>query len=164
MISIVTSIFNRKMKAFLYPSLFFSFFLILPSCKTYDPYKPKTVEKKSLVKQIKLHVNSLNERNQNGLEAVYEQDYEGLFPVTKFKNKEDLINILLKNQEENEIRIESRIFEIHARQTMGYALLQWTAIAHPDSDQEEILYERKHLQIWEKDSKKNWRLKRSVFY
>lgn len=152
------------MKPYLKTGLFIIIALFVQSCKIYDPYVPKTVEKKALVAQIKVHVNALNDQNRAGLESVYAQDYEGLFPVTHFKNKTELINILLENQKKNEIRIESKILEIHARETMGYALLHWVAIAFPESEQEEILYERKHFQIWEKDDKKNWKLKRSLFY
>ena len=142
-------------------SLLFLFFFT--NCKSNQSLKHNEQLEKSLREQIIFHVKSLNEGNEDGLEKVYSENYEGLFPVTKFESKAELISKLVESQAQQQLLIEFEIIEISASASMAYAILDWIVFEKAGSPQKELLYNKKHLQIWElKD--KNWQLKRSLFY
>ena len=149
-------------------SLFPVYFFILLSisftnCHSSQKLLSSQQLEESLLEQIDFHVKCLNDKNAKGLEKVYAENYEGFSPITKFESKEDLIDILVKNQSQQSIHIEFEIIEISVSTSMAYALLDWKVIEKANTPQEKLLYNKKHLQIWELNSN-NWQLKRSLFY
>ena len=137
--------------------------MFLISCSSTKGLKTEEQLNKSLREQIYYHVKSMNDGNKEGLEKVYSEDYEGIFPVSKFKSKEELITQLIENQQIQKIKIEIEIIELSAKSGMGYAVLNWKAISNFGTPNQDLLYNKKHLQIWiENDN--NWQLTRSLFY
>ncbi len=143
----------------------FSIFLLfsISNCNSTHNLKKSEQLEQSLRKQIIFHVISLNEGNKEGLEKVYAEGYEGIFPVSKFESKEDLISQLVENQKKQGIKVEIEILEVSAKSDMAYAVLDWTAISNFGTANQSELYHTKHLQIWVRVDN-NWQLTRSLFY
>lgn len=144
-----------------------SFFLLIVfsflSCKSNQTLNNSQKYENSLRQQIAFHVKSWNEGNIAGLEKVYAENYEGLSPISKFENKQELINKIVESQKKQQLYIEYEIFELSATASMAYALLNWRAISNFGQQNQDQLYSKKHLQIWIKTGKE-WQLKRSLFY
>ena len=113
--------------------------------------------------RIQLHVKSLNEGNKTALQSIYSVDYEGIFPVSKFESKEDLVSQLIVNQQNQSLKIEFEIIEIVPQKGMAYAILDWKAVTNFGKPDQDELYHKKHLEIWIK-TKGDWQLSRSLFY
>ena len=145
----------------------FTFFILsvfhFTNCKSSQSVKSSEQLVKSLHQQIKFHVKSLNRADQEGLEKVYTEDYEGIFPVSKFESKTELIRQLVENQKNQEIKIEIEILEVSAKSDMAFVVLDWKAIANFGTPTQNELYHKNHLQIWVLNNN-NWQLKRSLFY
>ena len=149
------------------PIFLFSFSITLlfsiSNCNSTRSLKKNEQLEQNLRKQIIFHVKSLNEGNKEGLEKIYAEGYEGIFPVTKFESKAALIIQLIENQKNQKINIEFEILEISAKTDMAYAVLDWKAISNFGTANQVELYHKKHLQIWVLNGK-IWQLKRSLFY
>ena len=140
----------------------FVLLLSFSNCNSSKPLKSNQSNNK-FEATILLLIESMNSSDRKGLEKVYAENYEGIFPIVKFENKSDLIDQLISNQKKQKLKIEFEILEISAKKEMAYALLDWKAIANFGTIEQEELYHKKHFQIWVK-SKDNWQLSRSIFY
>jgi hypothetical protein len=137
--------------------------LFLVNCKSLDRFRNSEQNINYLKNKIESQVKYLNDGNMEGLKSVYAADYEGLSPITKFSSKQKLIDILVENQRKQQLKIEYEIIEISTSATMAYALLDWKVFKKEDTSEAQLLYHKKHFQIWELVNK-NWQLKRSLFY
>lgn len=151
------------LKNLFYNLFLFSISLLSLNCKSTSSLQNTAQDQSDLKNRIELHVKSLNESDEKLLKSIYAADYEGLSPVTKFDSKQDLIAKLVENQRKLNIRIDMEIIEISTTAHMAFTVLKWKAFTNADSPQEQFLYEKVHLQIWEKN-KGQWQLKRSLFY
>ena len=133
------------------------------NCKSPEQMHRQKKDMIQLQSQIEFHVKCLNDGNKEGLSSIYSDHYEGISPVTKFSNKSELISQLIDNQKKQNITIEIEIIEIIPSKEMAFAVLDWKAITNAGTANEQLLYDKKHLQIWER-VKKDWQLKRSLFY
>ena len=153
----------QKSKFFQSQIFLLAIFLFLVNCKSLDRFQNSEQDINQLKNKIESHVKYLNNGNMEGLESIYAADYEGLFPVTKFSSKQELINILIESQRKQQLKIEYEMIEISTSATMAYVLLDWKVFEKVGTSEEQLLYNKKHLQIWELTDK-NWLLKRSLFY
>ncbi len=139
------------------------FIFVLTNCKSVDPLQKSKHDRIQLQNLVESHVKFLNTGNAKGLESIYADDYEGISPVTKFESKEQLISQLIENQQKQNITIQIEIIEIYTSNEMAFVVLDWKALTNAGKPAEQLLFTKKHLQIWEK-GKNNWLLKRSLFY
>ena len=153
----------RKIRLISFHTFLLLIFLSQVNCKSINQLQNSKEHINNLRNKIEFHVKCLNDGNTKGLESVYAFDYEGLSPVTKFENKQELINILVENQREQQLKIKIKIIEISAKSTLAYAILDWKAFINVDSSKQQLLYAKKHLQIWELIDNE-WQIKRSLFY
>jgi ketosteroid isomerase-like protein len=144
-------------------SLSLLFLISFSNCKSTQRLKSNQQPEKNLRGQILFHVKSLNEGDVKGLEKIYSENYEGISPVTKFESKKELISKLVESQRKQNLKIEIEIIEVFVKTDMAYAVLDWKAISNFGKPNQDELYHKKHLQIWELNGK-NWQLKRSLFY
>lgn len=147
----------------LLPTCLFLILIGLTNCKSADPTQTSKQERINLQNQIESHVKFLNTGNAEKLELIYADDYEGISPVTRFDSKQELVALLVENQQMQNITIEIEIIEMYTSNEMAYAVLDWKAVTDAGKPGEQLLYTKKHLQIWEKN-KKDWQLKRSLFF
>ena len=153
----------RKMRRTSLPFFLLLIFLSITNCKSVSGLKNSNQQLNNLRNQIELHVKYLNDGNAQGLESVYTADFEGLSPITKFKNKQELVHILVKNQKEQQLKVEFEIIEIFVKSKLAYAVLDWKAFTNANTIDQQLLYNKKHFQVWELINKE-WQLKRSLFY
>ncbi len=153
----------QKSKLFLLQNSLFVIALFFVNCKSLDRFQNSEQNINILKNKIELLAKYQNDGNREGLESVYSADYEGLFPITKFSSKKELINILVENQRKQQLKIEYEMIEISTSATLAYALLDWKVFEKTGTSEEQLLYNKKHLQIWEL-IEKDWHLKRSLFY
>ena len=109
-------------------------------------------------------VHHLNNRNFDQLESFYANDFEGLSPIVKFQSKAVLLQSIRKNYSSNSNLIKADILETKTGNTLGYILFRWRILAPTETQEWEIILDKKMLSIWQLDAQGRWQISRMLFY
>jgi len=145
-------------------SFLFLLLFLLNACKSTHPFVGTQKSNPILEQRVKWHVTCLNDRNFEGLEAIYAEDFSGWAPVINFDSKASLIAQLKKNYQASDTEIDIQILAMEAGNNLAYVLLHWKALSPVVDARAKILFEKDLLEIWRKDKKGNWQLARMLFF
>lgn len=137
-------------------------FLILGACQGTKKGISTDDYTASLKAKALLRIESLNKRNFEPLGQLYHSEYQGWRPDNKITSIDALVQKIQKNYSNNDLIIQAEILEIEAGPTIGYILFSWKMYERSNPD--EIIVDQKNLEVWQRDKKLGWQLKRSLFY
>ena len=66
----------------------------------------------SLEKQVKWHIQCLNQKNFKALRKIYADDFKGWAPIVEFESKDELMESLEKNYRNSTTQIQADIITI----------------------------------------------------
>lgn len=116
----------------------------------------------SLKAKALLRIEALNERKFEPLGQLYHSEYQGWRPDNKITSVDALVQKIQKNYSGNDLMIRAEILEMEAGATIGYILFSWKM--YERSNPNEIIVDQKNLEVWQRDKRLGWQLKRSLFY
>ena len=137
--------------------------LLLLGCKT----KSRLVESpgnNDLEQKVMQFIDCLNAYQFDCVSDCYADDYESWEPLLKITDKTTFIEDMETNYRRNKLHVKVEVLELKQRAEMGYIYLQWQLYSINEKENvAELLLDKRATQIWERNDKRQWVLKRSQF-